>query len=193
MWNKECDKAFSLLKEQLAFQSVLVYYDANLSVKLACDVSAYGLGVVISHILPDNSERSIAYASQSLSKMEKNYSQIEKEELSIIYGVTKFHKFLYGRFFTFVSDHKPIISILGPKCQIPPLTGAQFQRWAILLAAYRYEVEFWSTTKHCNADGLSRLPLATPESEEVTSAALVNLMQIDRLPVTQQDLWQYTE
>jgi len=55
--------------------------------------------VVISHnIMPDQSERPIAYASQSLSKAEKNYSQIEKEALSIIFGVTKFHKFLYGCF-----------------------------------------------------------------------------------------------
>jgi len=97
-WNKECDSAFSSLKKQLASQSVLVHYDVNLPVKLACDASSYGLGVVISHIMPDQSERPIAYASQSLSKAEKNYSQIEKEALSIIFGVTKFHKFLYGCF-----------------------------------------------------------------------------------------------
>ena len=192
-WNKECDRAFSSLKKQLASKSVLVHYDVTLPVKLACDASAYGLGVVISHIMPDHSERPIAYASRSLSKAERNYSQIEKEALSIIFGVTKFHKFLYGRFFTLVTDHKPLLSILGPKCQIPPLAAARFQRWAILLSAYRYDVEFRSTAKHCNADGLSRLPLETPDVEEVSPAALVNLMQIDALPVTRHQLRQYTE
>ena len=49
LWNKECDKAFSLLKKQLASQSVLVHCDATLPVKLVCDASTYGLGVVISH------------------------------------------------------------------------------------------------------------------------------------------------
>ena len=124
LWNNDCDKAFSLLKERLASQSVLVHYDVNLPVKLACDASSYGLGVVISHIMPDNSERPIAYASRSLSKTEKNYSQIEKEALSIIFGVTKFHKFLFGWFFTLVTDHKPLVFILGPKCHIPPLAAA---------------------------------------------------------------------
>jgi len=82
---------------------------------------------------------------------------------------------------------------LGSKCQIPPLAAARFQRWAILLSAYRYDVEFRSTAKHCNADGLSRLPLVTSESEEASPAALVNLMQIDVLPITRHQLRQYTE
>ena len=192
-WNKACDDAFESLKSQLASQSVLVHYDINLPVKLACDASSYGLGVVISHVKPDHSERPIAYASRSLSKAEKNYSQIEKEALSIIFGVTKFHKFLYGSFFTLVTDHKPLLSILGPKCQIPPLAAARFQRWAILLSAYRYDVEFRVTSKHCNADGLSRLPLMTPELEDASPATLVNLMQIDSLPVTRHQLRQCTE
>ena len=151
------------------------------------------LGVVISDVMPDHSEKLIAYASWSLSKAEKNYSQIEKEALSIIFGVTKFHKFLYGHFFTLVTDHKLLLSLLGSKCRIPPLAAAWFQRWAILLSADRYDVEFCVTSKHCNADGLSRLPLMTPESEDASPATLVNLMQIDSLPVTRHQLRQYTE
>ena len=58
--SKKCDKAFSALKEQLALQSVLVHYNVNLLLKLACDASSYGLGAVISHIKADNSEKSIA-------------------------------------------------------------------------------------------------------------------------------------
>ena len=88
-----------------------------------------------------------------------------------------------------ITDHKLLLSILGPKCQIPP----RFQRWAILLSAHRYDVEYQSTAKHCNADGLSRSPLMTPESEEVSPAALVNLMQIDALPITRHQLRQCTE
>ena len=84
-WNNEYDSAFSSLKKQLASQSVLVHYDVNLPVKLACDASSYGLGVVISHVMPDHSERPTAYASQSSSKAEKHYSQTEKEALSIIF------------------------------------------------------------------------------------------------------------
>ena len=73
--------------------SVLAHYDSHLSVRLACDASAYGVGAVLSHKMP---ERPIAYASRSLSPAEQNYAQLEKEALSIIFGVKKFHKFLFG-------------------------------------------------------------------------------------------------
>ena len=67
------------------------------------------------------------------------------------------------------------------------------QRWAILLAAYRYDVEYRSTAKYCNADGLSRLPLPAPESEGISTAALVNLTQIEALPISRHQLQHSTE
>ena len=73
------------------------HYDPSLPVRLAGDASAYGIRVVISHIFPNGDERPIAYASRTLSNSEKNYAQLEREALSLIYGVQKFHQYLYGR------------------------------------------------------------------------------------------------
>jgi hypothetical protein len=63
--------------------------------KLATDVSAYGVGAVISHVFQDGSERPIAFASRTWSASEKNYSQLQKEALAIIFGVKMFHQYLY--------------------------------------------------------------------------------------------------
>ena len=126
-----------MLKEQLVSAQVLVHYNSELPLRLACDASAYGIRAVLSHTMPGESERPISYGSKTLSKSEQHYSQIEKGAPSLIFGVRKFHQFLYGRPFTLVTDHKPLTTIFGSKKEIPTVTAARLQRWAILLMAYQ--------------------------------------------------------
>ena len=193
-WSQECEKSFQKLKDQLSSDQVLVYYDSTLPIRLACDASQYGVGAVISHLMPDGTERPIAYGSRTLTKAEKNYAQIDKEAAAIIFGIKKFHPYIYGRKFTLITDHKPLTTIFSPKSSLPALAAARLQRWAIILSAYQYEVEFRATDKHANADCLSRLPLQiTTEEDAMTKAAsLFNLQQIERLPIKTDKIAQLT-
>ena len=187
-WTKECEVAFTTATTQLTSAQVLTHYDPTMPLSLAADASAYGIGAVISHTFPDGSERPIAFASRTLTASEKNYAQLEKEALSLIFGIRKFHSYLYGRRFTLITDHKPLTTILGPKKAIPSLAAARLQRWAVLLSAYTYDILYKTTHDHCNADGLSRLPLHTPESPLSSStpdeASVFNVAQVHALPVT---------
>lgn len=142
------------------------------------------LGAVLSHVLPCGDERPIAFASRSLSKSEQNYAQIDKEALALIFGVQKFHAYIFGRKFTLVTDHQPFTTILGPKKGIPSVAAAQLQRWAILLSAYTYNIEFRNTAAHGNADALSRLPLPKTGPEYLSEVHQCNVEQIESLPVT---------
>ena len=139
-WTEECQKAFEACKEGLTSDLLLVHYDLNRELRLACDASSYGLGKVLSHVMDDGQERPIAYASRTISSRERNYAQIEHEALSIVYGVKTFHQFLYGRKFTLVTDHQPLLAILGPKAEIPTLAAACMQRRALILSAYDYQI-----------------------------------------------------
>ena len=135
-WTDKATKAFIAAKKAIATTGVLAHYDPKQPLTLAGDASGYGIGAVISHTLPDGSEKPIAFASRSLSPSERGYSQIEKEALSLIYGVKKFHQYLYGRKFCLVTDNKPLLAILGTKKGVPSLAAARMQRWALLLSAY---------------------------------------------------------
>ena len=161
---------------------------------MAVDAAVYGIGSVISHILSDGNERPIAFASRTLSSSEKNYCQLEKEAFSLVFGVKKFHQYLYGRKFTLITNHKPLLAILGPKKGIPPLAAARLQCWSILLSAYNYDIQFKSTSAHANADGLSRLPISdntTPDQS--VEVSLFNVAQINCLPVTAQQINRLTK
>ena len=83
-WSKECQSSFEKVKLLLASKNLLVHYDPKLPVRLATDASAYGVGAVLSHIMPDGTEKPIFFASKSLSKSQENYSQIDKEALAIV-------------------------------------------------------------------------------------------------------------
>ena len=82
-WTEECDTAFKTCKDLLTSEAVLAHYDTLKPIKLACDASSYGLGAVLSHVSEDG-EQPIAFVSRSLSKAERNYSQIEKEALALV-------------------------------------------------------------------------------------------------------------
>ena len=51
--------------------------------KIACDAFPYGIGAVLSHYIPNGSEKPVTFASRTLSQTEQNYSQIEKKLLQL--------------------------------------------------------------------------------------------------------------
>ena len=108
------------------------------------------------------------YASHTLNTAERNYSQIDREGLALIFAVKKFHKYLAGRHFTLVTDHKPLLGLFGEGKSIPEHASARVQRWAITLSAYSYTLQHRPGREN-SADSLSRLPLPyTPDEEDGT-------------------------
>jgi len=86
---------------------------------MSCDASQCGAGVVLSHNNTDACYRPVAFASYTFLKSQLNYSQIEKEAFSIIFGLKRFHQFLAARLFTIITDHRPLFSIFAPDKPVP--------------------------------------------------------------------------
>ena len=83
-WTEVKERAFQASKQLLLMSDVLVHYDPKLELVLLCDASSYGVGTVLSHHMPDGTERLVRFASRTLMPAEKKYSQIEKEGLACI-------------------------------------------------------------------------------------------------------------
>ena len=67
--------------------TALAHYYVKRALKLYCDASSYGLGACLVHVMDDNSEKPVAYASRTLTKSEMAYAQIERAGLALVFGV----------------------------------------------------------------------------------------------------------
>ena len=86
--------------------NALPYFDVNAETTLQMDASKKGLGACLIQ-----KGKVICYAFRALTKTEQNYQNLEQEALGTIWGMEKFHYFLYGKEFTLETDQKPLVSI----------------------------------------------------------------------------------
>uniref|UniRef100_F1KWN3 RNA-directed DNA polymerase n=1 Tax=Ascaris suum TaxID=6253 RepID=F1KWN3_ASCSU len=89
-WTSQCQSSSDRIKATLASDLLLTHFNPNMPIVVAADASNYGIGAVLSHRFPNGSERVVYHASLTLTPAQKNYSQIEKEALALIFAVQKF-------------------------------------------------------------------------------------------------------
>jgi hypothetical protein len=192
-WTQRQEDAFSKSKSTLQSSQLLVHYDPGLPLILTTDASPYGLGAVLSHRMPDGSERPVSFASRTLAPAERNYAQVEREGLAVTFGVSHFHRYLYGRQFTIVTDHKPLLGLIGEHRAISSNASARIQRWSLLLSAYDYKLTYRSGSDVANADAFSRLPNpAYPADIPVPHEIVMTMSQMDCTPLSSKKIAQLT-
>ena len=89
-WNSEQQTAFDTAKELLQSAKLVVHLSSDMDPLIASVSSNYGIGVVLSHKMPNGTEHPIEYMSQSLNPAQRNYLTISKESFAIIVGLKKF-------------------------------------------------------------------------------------------------------
>jgi hypothetical protein len=167
-WDVRHTTAFERLKAMLASAPVLAYFSPEKDITVQCDASQSGLGAVI---IQDG--RVVEYASRALTDTEKNYAQIEKELLSIIWGLNRFDCYVYARRIVVQNDHRPLLAIHKKSLAAAP---KRLQRMLLQLQRYNYELVYLPSNQMVLADTLSRayLPVAgdTTLFHEELAAAL---------------------
>ena len=165
VWTAERQTAFEAIKSALAESSLRFHFDESKQVIVATDASPYGVGAVLLQEQSDGKEHMITCASRTLSAAERNYSQLEKEALSIIFGFKRFQQYLAGRTVQLYTDHKPLTYIFKPDAGVPTTALQRIQRWAMFLANFSYTVHHRPGKSNFQADALSRSP--KPEVLEI--------------------------
>jgi hypothetical protein len=83
-----------------------------------------------------------------------------------------------------VTDHKPLLGLLGEHKPVSATASARVQRWALLLSAYDYKLMYRWGLENGNADALSRLPKLATLHEVSWLENEIHMVTLDRAPVT---------
>lgn len=139
-------------------EPVLKYYNKDKAITLTVDASMKGLGAAV---VQENGV--IAYASRALTPAEQRYAQIEKEMLAVVFGITRFHKLIYGKQDVIVeSDHQPLEVLMKKPIHASPM---RIQKMMMKLQPYDFQLVYKKGKDIGLADCLSRFPQKNSEDQ----------------------------
>ena len=117
----------------------LPYFNTSAETTLQMDASKKGLGACLIQ-----NGKVVCYTSRALTKTEQNYQNLEREALGTIWGMEKFHYFLYGKEFTLETDQKPLVSICRATTRPPrPSSTAECLRLIARLRGEQASAASW--------------------------------------------------
>ena len=153
-WTKDAENAFENLKEILCSAPLLQSSDMNKPFLITTDASGYAVGGIL---LQGKIGRdiAIAYTSRVLRGPELKYDTYEKEALAVIHAVRTYRPYVFGRKFTIVTDHQPLIWFKTADL------NTRVQKWRFKLSDYKYEIIYKLGKMNVNADALSTKTVIT--------------------------------
>ena len=162
--------AFDAIKAEFKKRIIIPYFNRNKESILQIDAHKKGFGTVILQ-----EEQPIYYASRALTSAEKNYQNLKREAQAAVWGLEKFHYFLYGRKYTLQTDQKPLVSIFRKHMiDIYP----RIQRITIRAWQYEFEPQHIPGRNNVISDALSRVtPLEFQNSNTEKDILAVNFLQ----------------
>ena len=185
VWRKRQQEAFATIKAMMSDDIILAHYKQTEELVVTTDASPVGLGAVLQQRNEQGDLRPIVFVSRSLTKAERNYPQIEREGLAIVFAAQKFRQYLLGRRFTLLTDHQPLVTLFNENHSVPQMASARIKRWALILSAYSYDIQYISSKKNLCADYLSRAPVTMQAEDfkqqretEVLSVEIENMQQL---------------
>lgn len=150
---------------------------------LETDASIDGIGAVLGQYQDDKNLHPVSYASRALSRSERNYRITEFETLAVVWAISHFRHFLYGKLVTVFTDHTVVKAVL----ETPNPTGKHARWWNKVYGCGVREVRivYRAGKENRNADALSRSPVSpapqTDMAEEEVQIASVCVTQEDDL------------
>ena len=160
-WGSEEEAAFQHLKKRAASAPVVMAPDWKRPFILQTDYSAVALAAVLSQKDDSGKEHIVACASRACTGPESRLGATAGELAAVVYGITKFHRYLFGKKFEIITDHSALSYLKRFKDYYSKLA-----RIAIMLQGYDFTITYRQGRHNGNADSLSRVAPIVNDMEE---------------------------
>jgi len=158
VFTQECLQSFESLKTELVSSPVLTLYNPFAETEVHTDACSQGLGGVLLQKQETKKWAVVAYFSQTTNAAETRYHSYELEMLAIVRTIKRFHLYLYGIFFTIVTDCNALVYAMN-KASLNP----RIARWTLTLQNYNFKVIHRPGDRMRHVDALSRAVLYVHE------------------------------
>jgi len=152
-WEAEEQRAFERIKETI-IESTLEHFCPSRQTKLYVDGGPKGVSTVLVQIV-NKKERIVACGSHALNSSQINYSQIDKEMYSAVWGMGHFQEQLLNCPFTLVTDNKSVKDLLDRAHDTRRQTRKRLASWRSNISEFKYTVQLCKSEENI-ADFLSR-------------------------------------
>jgi hypothetical protein len=152
IWIEECQMSFDALKQKMVTAPILVFRDWSKDFHVHVYASSISFGVVLAQPREEDIDHPLYFSSRKLSTAEINYTTTEREGLTMVYALQKFHHYLLGGHFKMFTDHSALKYLVNK-----PVLGGRICRWLLLFQEYDLEILVKPRRMNKGPDHLSRL------------------------------------
>ena len=149
-WTDECERSVTFIQNKISCFPVLILPDFSSTFVVQTDASSVGIGAALLQER-DHHLHPVTFVSRKLLPRECNYSVIELECLAIVWSFQKLSRYLLGKPFRLLSDHKPLSYLKSTRS-----VKGRLCRWALLLQEYDFTIHHIPGSANFFADFLSR-------------------------------------
>lgn len=153
-WNETSERAFEIVKKELADATLLVHPNEFAQVRLVTDASDTGIGAVVEQKNNKNIWEPLAFFSRKLSPTQQKYSTYDRELLAIHEAVKYFQYYLESCTFKILTDHKPLIYAFSQKND---KVNSRQRNQISFISQFTTWIEHISGENNLVADSLSRV------------------------------------
>lgn len=149
-WTKDLEEAFVKLKEILGKEPILKLPNVDREFIVQTDASNTAMGCVLVQEY-EGIRHPVNFASKKFTDREKRYSVEERECLAMVWGIQKFHRYLYGKEFTIETDHCGLQYL-----KTGSVRNARVMRWYLAMQNFNFRVRYIKGCDNVIADYMSR-------------------------------------